>query len=76
MEERGRNMKRALALGLAVLAIAAVATMAGKTDKAAAKPAAGSLVGTGATFPFPLISKCARLSPNYSTVTDFARLRG
>src|SRR5262245_64048104 len=57
MGERGRTMKRALALGLAVVAVVAIAVAAGKADKASAKPAAGSLVGTGATFPFPLISK-------------------
>jgi phosphate transport system substrate-binding protein len=50
-------MKRALALGLVMLVVAAIAAVAGQTEKAAAKPAAGSLVGTGATFPFPLISK-------------------
>ena len=57
MGERGRTMKRALALGLVLVAVAAVAAVAGRTESAAAKPAAGSLVGTGATFPFPLISK-------------------
>jgi phosphate transport system substrate-binding protein len=55
--ERGSNMKRALALALVVVTVVAVAAAAGRTEKAAAKPAAGSLVGTGATFPFPLISK-------------------
>ena len=44
-------MKRILAVGLVVLAVA------GRTQTASAKPTAGSLVGTGATFPFPLISK-------------------
>jgi phosphate transport system substrate-binding protein len=57
MGERGSTMKRALALGLAVVAVVAIAAFAGRTEKAAAKPASGSLVGTGATFPFPLISK-------------------
>jgi phosphate transport system substrate-binding protein len=58
MREKGaRTMKRALALGLVVVAIAAVALVAGRTQSASAKPAASSLVGTGATFPFPLISK-------------------
>ncbi len=57
MGERGRDMKRALALGLAVIAVVAFAAVAGKTQSASAKPAAGSLVGTGATFPYPLISK-------------------
>jgi phosphate transport system substrate-binding protein len=57
MGERGSTMKRALALGLVVVAVVAIATVAGRTQSASAKPAAGSLVGTGATFPFPLISK-------------------
>jgi phosphate transport system substrate-binding protein len=57
MGERGNTMKRAFALGLAVLAVVAVAAFAGRTQTASAKPTAGSLVGTGATFPFPLISK-------------------
>src|SRR6187431_279677 len=56
--ERGiRIMKRILAAGLVVLAVVALAAFAGRTQSASAKPAAGSLVGTGATFPFPLISK-------------------
>jgi phosphate transport system substrate-binding protein len=50
-------MKRALALALVVVGVASVAAVAGRTQTAEAKPAAGSLVGTGATFPFPLISK-------------------
>ncbi len=50
-------MKRLLAIGLAAIGIAALAGAAGHADPAAAKPSAGSLVGTGATFPFPLISK-------------------
>jgi phosphate transport system substrate-binding protein len=57
MGERGKIMKRALALALAVVGLVAVALVAGRTDRAAAKPAAGSLVGTGSTFLFPLISK-------------------
>ena len=57
MGERGSTMKRALALGLVVIAVVAIAAVAGRTQSASAKPAAGSLVGTGATFPFPLISK-------------------
>ena len=57
MGERGYTMKRALALGLVVVAVVAVAAVAGETQSASAQPAAGSLVGTGATFPFPLISK-------------------
>ena len=50
-------MKRILAVGLVVLAVVALAVFAGRTQSASAKPTAGSLVGTGATFPFPLISK-------------------
>ena len=50
-------MKRVLAVGFAVVALVALAAFAGRTQTASAKPAAGSLVGTGATFPFPLISK-------------------
>ncbi len=50
-------MKRMLAAGLVVVAVVALAAFAGRTQSASAKPAAGSLVGTGATFPFPLISK-------------------
>jgi phosphate transport system substrate-binding protein len=52
--------KRFLVAGTAVLAAAALvalAGLAGSTKSASAKPTAGSLVGTGATFPFPLISK-------------------
>jgi phosphate transport system substrate-binding protein len=50
-------MKRALALCVVAGAVIAAAVVAGKAQSAAAKPAAGNLVGTGATFPFPLISK-------------------
>jgi phosphate transport system substrate-binding protein len=50
-------MKRALAFGSLVVAIVALAAVAGQAQSASAKPTAGSLVGTGATFPFPLISK-------------------
>jgi phosphate transport system substrate-binding protein len=50
-------MKRILAIGLALIAVIALAAFAGRTQTASAKPTAGSLVGTGATFPFPLISK-------------------
>jgi phosphate transport system substrate-binding protein len=57
MQERGNTMKRALALGFLVVLVAAVAAIAGRTEPASARPAASSLVGTGATFPFPLISK-------------------
>jgi phosphate transport system substrate-binding protein len=57
MRERGRPMKRALALALAVTAVIAVAAVGGRTESASAKTEGGSLVGTGATFPYPLISK-------------------
>jgi phosphate transport system substrate-binding protein len=50
-------MKRMLAAGLVLLAVVALAAFAGRTQTASAKPTAGSLVGTGASFPFPLISK-------------------
>jgi phosphate transport system substrate-binding protein len=50
-------MKRTLLLGLAVLSLVAVALVAGRAEAAPARASAGSLVGTGATFPFPLISK-------------------
>jgi phosphate transport system substrate-binding protein len=50
-------MKRAFALTLAVGAVVAFAAFAGKTQSASAKPEGGSLVGTGSTFVFPLVSK-------------------
>jgi phosphate transport system substrate-binding protein len=50
-------MKRLLVLGLTLLAVAGLAMLAGQAQTASAKPASGSLVGAGATFPFPLISK-------------------
>ncbi|MGL6279388.1 MAG: phosphate ABC transporter substrate-binding protein PstS [Gaiella sp.] len=51
-------MKRPLLLGLAVLSLIAVAMVAGRADaEAAPTRSTGSLVGTGASFPFPLISK-------------------
>jgi phosphate transport system substrate-binding protein len=50
-------MKRMLAAGFVLLAVVALAAFAGRTQTASAKPTAGSLVGTGASFPFPLISK-------------------
>lgn len=55
-------MKRALVLGLALSSVIALAIVGGTATKASATPAKGertlgSLVGTGATFPFPLISK-------------------
>jgi phosphate transport system substrate-binding protein len=50
-------MKRYFLAALALLVVGAVAVFAGQAQSASAKPAAGKLVGTGATFPFPLISK-------------------
>ena len=56
-------MKKALALTLATVTLVALAVVAGRAgaapaaSAAPAKASAGSLVGTGATFPFPLISK-------------------
>ncbi len=50
-------MKRAVALVLALVVAVALALAAGRTDRASAGPEAGSLVGTGSTFVFPLISK-------------------
>jgi phosphate transport system substrate-binding protein len=50
-------MKRALALGFLATALLAAAAVAGLTQTASAKPAAGSLVGTGSTFVYPLVSK-------------------
>lgn len=50
-------MKRALVLGAIAAAAVVAAAFAVTTQKASAKSEGGSLVGTGATFPFPLISK-------------------
>jgi phosphate transport system substrate-binding protein len=50
-------MKRIVLGGLVLLAVIGLAVLGGRTQSASAKPQAGSLVGTGATFPFPLISK-------------------
>ena len=50
-------MKRALALAFAAFAVIGLALVGGRAERASAHPAGGSLVGTGATFPFPLISK-------------------
>ncbi len=58
--ERGtRTMKRAITLSLALVALVALAALAGRADTASAtqERTLGSLTGTGATFPFPLISK-------------------
>jgi phosphate transport system substrate-binding protein len=57
-ERKGvRTMKRALVLGLLAVAAVAAAAFAGGTQPASARPAGGSLVGTGSTFVYPLISK-------------------
>ena len=50
-------MKKSIAVLFAVLSVLGIALVAGRADAAPAKASAGSLVGTGATFPFPLISK-------------------
>jgi phosphate transport system substrate-binding protein len=49
-------MKKALVYALAVAALVTVALVAGRAD-AAHQRQTSTLVGTGATFPFPLISK-------------------
>ena len=49
-------MKKALALALAIVSVLGIALVAGRAEAAPTR-ASGSLVGTGATFPFPLISK-------------------
>ncbi len=49
-------MKKAFALALAIVGVLGIALVAGRAEAAPAR-ASGSLVGTGATFPFPLISK-------------------
>jgi phosphate transport system substrate-binding protein len=51
-------MKKSLATALALVALVVAAVVATTTATAAPeRSTAGSLVGTGATFPFPLISK-------------------
>jgi phosphate transport system substrate-binding protein len=50
-------MKRTLAAALALVAIAVASVAATAASATPAKKEASSLVGTGATFPFPLISK-------------------
>ena len=50
-------MKRWILAAFAVVAVIGLAVFAGRAQTASAKPTAGSLVGTGATFPFTLISK-------------------
>ena len=49
-------MKKALALTLALASVAAIAVVGGRAEAAPSR-STGTLVGTGATFPFPLISK-------------------
>jgi phosphate transport system substrate-binding protein len=49
--------KRALALALALVGGTAIALVAGRAEAASQKASAERLVGTGASFPFPLISK-------------------
>ena len=44
-------------LAVALVGVVAIALVAGRAEAAPEKQAQGSLVGTGATFPFPLISK-------------------
>lgn len=50
-------MKKSLAAALAVVALVVGTVVAATATAAPSKSQAGSLVGTGATFPFPLISK-------------------
>jgi phosphate transport system substrate-binding protein len=50
-------MKRAVTLTAVLVGVIALAMVAGRADAAPAAAQAGSLTGTGATFPFPLISK-------------------
>jgi phosphate transport system substrate-binding protein len=50
-------MKKAFAVVAAVLAVAMLAALGGSAKAAPAKAQDTSLVGAGATFPFPLISK-------------------
>jgi phosphate transport system substrate-binding protein len=50
-------IKRVFALALALISVLAIALVAGRAEAAPERTTQGSLVGTGATFPFPLISK-------------------
>jgi phosphate transport system substrate-binding protein len=50
-------MKKAFTLAVTLVGVVAIAFVAGRAEASPAKQTAGSLVGTGATFPFPLISK-------------------
>jgi phosphate transport system substrate-binding protein len=50
-------MKKTFTMIAALLAVAAIAAVAGRADAAPSKAEDTSIVGTGATFPFPLISK-------------------
>jgi phosphate transport system substrate-binding protein len=49
-------MKKAVALSLALLGVVGITLVAGRADAAPAR-ASGSLVGTGSSFVFPLVSK-------------------
>jgi phosphate transport system substrate-binding protein len=49
-------MNKALALALTLVSVAAIAVVAGRAEAAPAR-STGTLVGTGSTFVFPLISK-------------------
>src|SRR5262249_19293614 len=56
--ERGiETMKRFIIAAVVLVAVIGLAVFAGRAQTASAKPAAGSVVGTGAAFPVPLISK-------------------
>ena len=50
-------MKRILTLTAVVLGVVGVAIVAGRAEARPTAATAGSITGTGATFPFPLISK-------------------
>src|SRR5262249_34238250 len=53
----GRTMKRAALATLALVSVVALALVAGQALAAPSATKDTQLVGTGATFPFPLISK-------------------
>ena len=55
--EGGRTMKRGALATLALVGVLALALVAGQAHAAPAATKDTQLVGTGATFPFPLISK-------------------
>ena len=50
-------MKRVIATMLVATAVVAIALVAGRAEAAPAKQQDVTITGTGATFPFPLISK-------------------